>query len=91
MQEKSRQHYIPASHFALAYSGLGEDETMTWLERAYEEHNSVDGRHQRVSGLGCFAFRTAISGSRAPHEFSAVASALKWIVMARIVLELRTT
>ena len=31
LKEKSRQHYIPASHFAVAYSGLGEDETMTWL------------------------------------------------------------
>jgi len=39
LKEKSRQHYIPASHFAVAYSGLGEDETMTWLERAYEEHD----------------------------------------------------
>jgi TolB-like protein/DNA-binding winged helix-turn-helix (wHTH) protein/Tfp pilus assembly protein PilF len=39
LKEKSRQRYIPASHFAVAYSGLGEDETMTWLERAYEEHD----------------------------------------------------
>jgi serine/threonine-protein kinase len=39
LKEKSRQHYIPAFHFAEAYSGLGEDETMTWLERAYEEHD----------------------------------------------------
>ena len=39
LKEKSRQHYIPAVHFAEAYSGLGEDETMTWLERAYEEHD----------------------------------------------------
>jgi len=40
LKEKSRQHYIPAVHFAEAYSGLGEkDEAMTRLERAYEEHD----------------------------------------------------
>ena len=26
-------------HFAEAYSGLGEDEAKTWMERAYEEHD----------------------------------------------------
>ena len=38
-KEGSRQHYMPATHFAEAYIGLDEDETMAWLERAYEEHD----------------------------------------------------
>ena len=39
LKEGSRQHYIAPAHFAEAYIGLDEDETMTWLERAYEEHD----------------------------------------------------
>ena len=39
LKEGSRLHYMPASHFAAAYIGLDEDETMTWLERAYDEHD----------------------------------------------------
>jgi TolB-like protein/DNA-binding winged helix-turn-helix (wHTH) protein/Tfp pilus assembly protein PilF len=40
VKEISRQHHISASFFAEAYIGLGEkDEAMSWLERAYEEHD----------------------------------------------------
>ena len=40
LKERSRQHYISDSLFAEAYIGLGEkDEAMSWLERAYEEHD----------------------------------------------------
>ena len=40
LKEISRQHHISASLFADAYIGLGEkDEAMSWLERAYEEHD----------------------------------------------------
>ena len=40
LKERSRQHHVSASLFAEAYTGLGEkDEAMTWLERAYEEHD----------------------------------------------------
>jgi len=40
LKERSRQHHVSASLFAEAYIGLGEkDEAMTWLERAYEEHD----------------------------------------------------
>jgi TolB-like protein/DNA-binding winged helix-turn-helix (wHTH) protein/Tfp pilus assembly protein PilF len=40
LKEGSRQHHISASLFTEAYIGLGEkDEAMTWLERAYEEHD----------------------------------------------------
>jgi len=40
LKERSRQHYISGSLFAEAYIGLGEkDEAMSWLERAYEEHD----------------------------------------------------
>jgi len=40
LKERSRQHYISNSLFAQAYIGLGEkDETMGWLERAYEDHD----------------------------------------------------
>jgi tetratricopeptide (TPR) repeat protein len=39
LKEGYREHYIPASVFAQAYIGLDEDEAMTWLERAYEEHH----------------------------------------------------
>jgi TolB-like protein/DNA-binding winged helix-turn-helix (wHTH) protein/Tfp pilus assembly protein PilF len=40
LRERSRQHHISASLFAEAYIGLGEkDESMAWLERAYEEHD----------------------------------------------------
>ena len=41
MKERSREHYITASLFAEAYSGVDEDEAMTWLERAYEEHDQL--------------------------------------------------
>jgi hypothetical protein len=40
LKERSSQHYISNSLFAEAYIGLGEkDEAMSWLERAYEEHD----------------------------------------------------
>jgi len=40
LKERSRQHHVSASLFAEAYIGLGEkDEAVTWLERAYEEHD----------------------------------------------------
>src|SRR4029077_5454704 len=40
LKERSRQHHVSPSLFAEAYIGLGEkDEAMTWLERAYEEHD----------------------------------------------------
>src|SRR5439155_26283508 len=40
LRERSRQHHISASLFAEAYIGLREkDESMAWLERAYEEHD----------------------------------------------------
>jgi TolB-like protein/DNA-binding winged helix-turn-helix (wHTH) protein len=40
LKERSRHHYLPAGVFAEPYLGLGEkDEAMTWLERAYEEHD----------------------------------------------------
>ena len=40
LKERSRQHYISNSLFALAYIGLGEkDEAIAWLERAYEDHD----------------------------------------------------
>jgi tetratricopeptide (TPR) repeat protein len=39
LKERSREHYIPASVFVAAYVGVNEDEALTWLERAYEEHH----------------------------------------------------
>ena len=40
LNEKYRQHHISAFVFAEAYSGLGEkDEAISWLERAYDEHD----------------------------------------------------
>ena len=39
LKERSREHYIPASVFMEAYVGVNEDEALTWLERAYEEHH----------------------------------------------------
>jgi tetratricopeptide (TPR) repeat protein len=40
LKGRSRQHHVSPSLFAEAYIGLGEkDEAMTWLERAYEEHD----------------------------------------------------
>jgi hypothetical protein len=39
LKERYREHYIPASVFEQAYIGLDEDEAMTRLERAYEEHD----------------------------------------------------
>jgi hypothetical protein len=39
-EQRSRQHYISNSLFAEADIGLGKkDEAMSWLERAYEEHD----------------------------------------------------
>ena len=59
LKEKSRQHYIPAVHFAEAYSGLGEDETMTWLERAYEEHD------QSIENINAYPGFDALRPNRA--------------------------
>ena len=40
LKERSAQHYAFNSLFAEAYIGLGEKgEAMSWLERAYEEHD----------------------------------------------------
>jgi serine/threonine-protein kinase len=40
LKERSRHHYLPAGLFAEPYLGLGEkDQALTWLERAYEEHD----------------------------------------------------
>src|SRR6516164_4088887 len=39
LKERYREHYIPPSVFEQAYIGLDEDEAMTRLERAYEEHD----------------------------------------------------
>jgi tetratricopeptide (TPR) repeat protein len=40
LKARARLHYVPGSLFVDAYIGLGEkDEAMTWLERAYEEHD----------------------------------------------------
>jgi adenylate cyclase len=39
--ERSRTRYLPSYWMALVFTGLGEiDETMAWLERAYEERSS---------------------------------------------------
>ena len=71
LKERSAQHYAFNSLFAEAYIGLGEkDEAMSWLERAYEPARSVDGLHYVLSRLGCFTFRTALSGISAPHELT---------------------
>ncbi|HEY0461377.1 MAG TPA: protein kinase [Pyrinomonadaceae bacterium] len=36
----SHERYIPASHLAIAYYGLGEtDKALDWLEKAYAEHD----------------------------------------------------
>jgi serine/threonine protein kinase/tetratricopeptide (TPR) repeat protein len=36
----SRQQYIPATYFALAYAALGDrDRTIEWLEKAYQERH----------------------------------------------------
>jgi TolB-like protein/DNA-binding winged helix-turn-helix (wHTH) protein/Tfp pilus assembly protein PilF len=40
LKERSAQYYVSNSLFAEAYIGLGEKgEAMSWLERAYEEHD----------------------------------------------------
>ncbi len=40
LKARARLHYVPGSLFVDAYIGLGEkDEAITWLERAYEEHD----------------------------------------------------
>ena len=40
LKERSRHHYIFPSVFAYAYLGLGDkDRALTFLERAYEEHD----------------------------------------------------
>lgn len=40
MEEIRKQRYVPAYYTALVYAGLGEaDETLKWLEKAYEERN----------------------------------------------------
>jgi adenylate cyclase len=39
--DRSRTRYLPSYWIALVFTGLGEiDETMAWLERAYEERSS---------------------------------------------------
>jgi hypothetical protein len=67
------QRHISESLLAEAYIGLGEnDEAMAWLERAYDEHDQWMVYIKAYPGLGCLAFRTALSGFGAGHEFSAV-------------------
>ena len=40
LRENARHRYVSGVFFAEAYVGLGEkDEAITWLERAYEEHD----------------------------------------------------
>ncbi len=40
LKERSRQHYVFPTVFALAYVGLGDkDQALTWLERGYEEQD----------------------------------------------------
>jgi TolB-like protein/DNA-binding winged helix-turn-helix (wHTH) protein len=40
MKEAARHQYVSGCFFAEAYVGLGQkDEAITWLERAYEEHD----------------------------------------------------
>jgi serine/threonine protein kinase/Flp pilus assembly protein TadD len=40
LKERSRHHYVFPSVFAYAYLGLGDkDQALTFLERAYEEHD----------------------------------------------------
>ena len=40
LRETARHHYVSGFFFAEAYVGLGEkDQALTWLERAYEEHD----------------------------------------------------
>ena len=40
VRETARHRYVPGFFFAEAYVGLGQrDQAITWLERAYEEHD----------------------------------------------------
>ena len=39
-REMARHQYVSGFFFAVAYVGLGQkDQAVTWLERAYEEHD----------------------------------------------------
>ena len=40
LKETARRHYVSGFFFAEAYAGLGQsDQAVTWLERAYEDHD----------------------------------------------------
>jgi len=40
LKEVSKRRYVPPYHMALIYAGLGENEqTLAWLDRAYEQHS----------------------------------------------------
>jgi tetratricopeptide (TPR) repeat protein len=40
LKETARHRYVSGFFFAEAYAGLGQrDQAITWLERAYEEHD----------------------------------------------------
>ncbi len=42
LKRRKQSGYVPAAAFVNAYLGLGEnDETVAWLERAYQEHSNI--------------------------------------------------
>jgi hypothetical protein len=49
----STTRYVPPSHLALLYIGLGShDETLDWLERGYQQRDAEDDFSESPKKLG---------------------------------------